>query len=116
MLICHISNYIYTKNKFYNIQLAIPQTETPVQYNKIYIENNNNNKQQSCSLVNEAQIPCKVIASCSPSATKYELTENDYKILYKYAYETAGLQVLTNTLKEVPSTTRAAYQRPSWWW
>jgi hypothetical protein len=43
ILICHISNYLYTKHKkpskknnFMNLNLSIPNTPIPTQFNQIY--------------------------------------------------------------------------------
>ena len=116
ILLCHISNYLYNKNKFYNIQLSIPKNTPPLQYNKIDIDNQNG--LSNCLLSNEAQIPCKIISNCNtnPSTTKYNMTESEMIDLYKYVYETAGLQVLQRTLNETPITTKSYNSRPSWWY
>ena len=120
LAICHISNYIYSKqyknknkinNSFSNLPLSMLIVPVDTKYNKITYE-----KQidpSKCENINEAEIPCSIISSCSsvtkttvPITTQYELSESEWAVVYKAAYEAAGLEVLSRTLDEKkPKTT-----------
>ena len=109
MLICHTANFLYPRNQinsnsFSNLPLSIPNNAVPVEYNKIYFDYNDNNKQTDCRLKNQAQIPCKVVASCtptsSPTPTKYQLSDSELAVLYRDMYASAGREILLRTLNE----------------
>ena len=109
---CHLSNYFYPKTQRYTnshnrfIDLTIPTGTPPLQYNRISYSNIE--KRIPCNLMNEAQIPCdiKQYQNCSnPQATKYELSDSELAILYKIAYEQAGMEIMKRTLDSITSST-----------
>ena len=105
MLICHITNYLFKKNTFADLTAAT--STDPLQYNKIYYDtqggqSGNQWGKQSCSQLSQAQIPCDVVASCmnpAPSPTPNQLSDSELAVLYKVAYQQAGIEVLNRTLK-----------------
>lgn len=124
MLICHTVNFLYPKNinynmhhnnhnkpkphnknqnSFSNLLLAIPNNTLPNEYNKIYYDYDNKNKQSECNLKKEAEIPCKVVSSCNSTPTptqKYQLSDSELAVVYRDAYASAGREVLLRTLNE----------------
>ena len=132
MLICHISNYLYDKSKFLDVMQnnslptkslptkSLPTKSLPTQYNKIYYDNqlgygnkdnkgnkgNNNiydlSSKVSCSKLNQAEVPCNVVASCMnptiPITTQYQLSDSELAVLYKSMYEEAGRELLLRAL------------------
>ena len=121
MLICHTVNFLYPKNinynmhhnkpkphnknqnSFSNLLLAIPNNTVPNEYNKIYYDYDNKNKQSECNLKKEAEIPCKVVSSCNSTPTptqKYQLSDSELAVVYRDAYASAGREVLLRTLNE----------------
>jgi len=115
ILICHITNFLY-KNKHSDfIDLSLTNKPVQTQYNNIYYPNN------SCSDIGQAEIPLKIISGCqcqnqcqqeNPTTTKYELSDSELADVYKYAYETAGLNVMTRTLAEPRRYRRNRYYYP----
>ena len=107
MLICHITNYFFKKNQFADLTLTTPTSTDPLQYNKIYYDtqggqSGNQWGKQSCSQLSQAQIPCDVVTSCmnpAPSPTPNQLSDSELAVLYKVAYQQAGIEVLNRTLK-----------------
>ena len=115
LLVCHISNYIYSKhykkqNSFSNLPLSMSNLPLATQYNQITYDKPID--PSLCKNVNEAEIPCSIISSCSsknnvPITTPYELSESEWAVVYKAAYETAGMEVLSRAIAEKkPSTTK----------
>jgi hypothetical protein len=97
MLICHIMNYLYPKNKFENIPLS-------TDYNQLYYDNQF--KPFPCKALQEqqAQVPCKApVPTCPPvpTTTKYELSESELAVLYKYAYEESAREIFMRTINEI---------------
>ena len=122
LAICHITNYIYSKhnknknknkNSFSNLSLSISKTPVNTQYNQITYDKPID--PSICKNINEAEIPCSIISSCSssnkntvPTTTPYELSESEWAVVYKSAYEAAGMEVLSRTLDEKnPKTTKS---------
>jgi hypothetical protein len=114
LAICHISNYIYLKqykNKNKNkINNSFSNLPLDTKYNEITYEKPID--PSICKNVNEAEIPCSIISSCStaskntvPITTGYELSESEWAVVYKAAYEAAGIEVLSRTLSELNPTT-----------
>lgn len=116
LLICHVSNFIYSRNKntknTKNIQntqnkfinLSIPTNPIPTQYNDIYYYGNPN--QVPCKMQGEAQIPCIVRQKCNKSNEESQLSDSEIALLYKFAYEEAGKEILRRELEiELPGTT-----------
>ena len=116
LLICHISNFLYPKNSKYNkninsfsnLALSIPDTPVDTQYNQINF--NKQNDPLVCKNVNEAEIPCNVISDCStknkvPTTTPYQLSESEWAVVYKDAYQNAGREVLMRALSEINTGT-----------
>lgn len=109
MLICHTANFLYPRNQkisnsFSNLTLSIPNNTVPVEYNKIYFDYNDKNNQTDCRLKNQAQIPCKVVAACtptsSPTPTQHQLSDSEMAVLYRNMYASAGRELLLRTLNE----------------
>jgi len=124
MLICHTANFLYPKHKthkthkthqsnqlkqknsnsFSNLTLSIPNNTVPVEYNKIYFDYNDKNNQTDCRLKNQAEIPCKVVAACtptsSPTPTQHQLSDSELAVLYRDMYSDAGREVLLRTINE----------------
>ena len=116
LLVCHISNFLYPKklksiytsnknlNSFLNLPLSIPNTPLNTTYNQITYDKPID--PSICKNMNEAEIPCSIISSCSsqnkvPMTTPYELSESEWAVVYKAAYETAGLEVLSRALGDI---------------
>jgi hypothetical protein len=98
LLLCHTANFLYPKNRFANLPLTIPKGPAPIKYNKIVYGNQNCS---DCNLVGQAEIPCKIIQSCSqPAEEEYQLSESELAVIYKVAYQQAGNEVLYRTLKK----------------
>jgi hypothetical protein len=109
---CHLSDYFKTniilpKSDFINI--AIPTGTPPLKYNDISYSN----EQQKipCNIMNQAQIPCNLIQdkiqdkiSKCPKPT-YDLSDSELAILYKAAYEKAGIEIMSRVLKDNSSAT-----------
>ena len=119
LLVCHVSNFIYPKkskpnknlNSFSNLALSIPNTPVDTQYNLITYDRPNGSS--VCKNVNEAEIPCSIISECSAAAAAanamsipepYELSESEWAVIYKTAYQSAGLEVLLRSLDSIDST------------
>lgn len=114
ILICHIANYMFTKNlkqiknktyhqisnNFSNLSLSIPETPAPTQYNLITYDNKNTNNKILCSQINEAQVPCNQVQSCkTPTVTEYQLSDSEIAMIYRDAYFNAGRELLLRTLE-----------------
>ena len=125
MLTCHISNFLYPKTKFANLELSIPNRQPPIDYNRIYYQNNsmnnymddnmNNNINNECNqqngkqniIQNNAEVPCKAIQSCSdtqPTPIQYQLSDSELAVIYKAVYQEAGLEIFKRTLNPQPTT------------
>ena len=104
MLICHTAHFFYDRNNFSNVAL-------PTQYNQIYYENQNNTSTCNNSkpdqatldkLLGQAEVPCAIVKKC-PTPTKFSLvnlSESELAIIYKVAYENAGMEVLNRALQK----------------
>ena len=114
MLICHTAHFFYDKNNFAN-------TALPTQYNQIkygsknpYAKCNNSPPDQATLdyLLRQAEMPCVAIPpQCSsssssptltPTPTKFSLdslSDSEIAVIYKIAYENAGMEVLRRALK-----------------
>lgn len=101
LITCHLRNYFNTptpKSDFIN--LAIPTGTPPLQYNKIsYFPSI---RQIPCEIANQGNFPCSQIQTCTtPQATQMEqLSDSELAILYKEAYERAGLEIIKRTLQK----------------
>lgn len=106
MLICHTAHFFYDKNKFSNIK------GLPVQYNEIYYDNqsntgtcNNSKPNQALldQLLGQADVPCPVVTKQCPIPTKFSLdslSDSELAVIYKVAYENAGMEVLNRALQK----------------
>ncbi len=104
MLICHTAHFFYNRNNFSNVAL-------PTQYNQIYYENQSNTSTCNSSkpdqaildqLLGQAEVPCATVKKC-PTPTKFSLdnlSESELAIIYKVAYENAGMEVLNRALQK----------------
>ena len=122
MLICHTVNFLYPRNNynqhqhqnsnsFSNLALSIPNNTVPVEYNKIYYDYNDKNKQSECKMKKEAEIPCNIVSACTiptdipiptttqiPTTTRYQLSDSEMAVIYRNAYQDAGRELLLRTL------------------
>ena len=104
MLICHTAHFFYDRNSFSNIAV-------PTQYNQIFYDNQSNNS--SCNnridqatldqLLGQAEVPCATAQKQCPTPTQFtldSLSESELAVLYKVAYENAGMEVLNRALNK----------------
>ena len=105
MLICHTAHFFYDRNSFSNIAV-------PTQYNQIFYDNQSNNN--SCNnskpdqsvldqLLGQAEVPCATSQKQCPTPTKFSLdslSESELAVIYKVAYENAGMEVLNRALNK----------------
>jgi hypothetical protein len=125
LLVCHVSNFIYPKkskpnknlNSFSNLALSIPNTPVDTQYNLITYDRPNGST--VCNNVNEAEIPCSIISECAAASNAmtipepYELSESEWAVIYKTAYQSAGLEVLLRSLNSTDSTSNPKTTNPN---
>ena len=98
LLLCHTLRILYPKNKFANLPLSISNAPINTGYNKIYYDNQGCSP---CTQLGQAQIPCKVVASCmNPAPTPYQLSDDELNAIYQFAYKNAGFQVASRAIKE----------------
>ena len=93
LITCHLSNYFNTpKNKFIN--LAVPTGTPQLQYNQISYTPGV--QKIPCEIAKQGNFPCSQIQKCSsPQTTKAaQLSDSELAILYKEAYEKAGLELM----------------------
>jgi hypothetical protein len=97
LLTCHISNFLYPSNNTKNRNDF--NNYPPIQYNDIYYYGQPG--KNICNTLNDsqAQIPCIVRSQCTPQHTKYQLSQSEIAMLYKFAYEEAGREILRRELK-----------------
>jgi len=102
MLICHTAHFFYDRNSFSNIAV-------PTQYNQIFYDNQSNNS--SCNnridqatldkLLGQAEVPCATSQKQCTTPTQFtldSLSESELAVIYKVAYENAGMEVLNRAL------------------
>ncbi len=107
LLICHTMNFLYpinainstinsttlSKSYFNNMGSRV----LPTQYNVITY--NKQTLQKPCE--SHAQLPCKIInENCSTPTQQNTLSDIELILLYKEAYQLAGQEVLSRTLKK----------------
>ncbi len=100
LITCHMRNYFNAPPKSGFINLAVPTGTPPLKYNKIsYIPKT---QQIPCEIANQGNFPCSEIQTClSPQSTlAAQLSDSELAILYKEAYEKAGLEIMKRTLLE----------------
>jgi hypothetical protein len=105
LVICHLKNYFNSKSR--NIQnsfinLAIPSGTLPLEYNKISYSGGSDFI--PCEVAAQANVPCSQIQTpcqSTPTTTKpqMQLSESELAIIYKEAYEQAGLELINRTLR-----------------
>ena len=101
LLVCHLANFFYPKNKFENI--GIPVTTFNNTYNRITYEPP---LTQQISCQPHAQLPCPDKPVEERCTTSYKPTPIDEALFYKFAYEAAGLEVMNRTVNSTtPQTT-----------
>lgn len=100
MLICHTAHFFYDKNDFTN-------TTLPTQYNQIYYDGsngscNNSKPDQKAldKLLGQADVPCATKKQCPTQFSLDSLSESELAVLYKVAYENAGMEVLNRALQK----------------
>jgi len=99
LIMCHLrnSNMILTPIKSDFINLGFPKYDKLLEFNKIsYIPG----KQQiPCEIVKQANFPCNQIKNCNTSGLSLDmLSDSELAILYKEAYESAGLELMKRIL------------------
>jgi len=93
LITCHLRNYfIAPKSEFIN--LAVPTGTPPLQYNQISYTPSI--QKIPCEIAAQGNFPCSQIQSCSSPQTKQapQLSDSELAILYKEAYEQAGLELM----------------------
>lgn len=113
MLICHTAHFFYDRNKFSDVT-GIPILPThpilPTQYNQIFYDSStgscNNSKPDQAvldQLLGQANVPCPIVTKQCPIPTKFSLdslSESELAVIYKVAYENAGMEVLNRALQK----------------
>ena len=106
MLVCHTAHFFYDRNNFSNVK------GLPTQYNQIYYDNQSNTS--TCNnrppdqvtldkLLGQAEVPCATVQKQCPQATQFSLnslSDSEIAVLYKVAYENAGMEVLNRALQK----------------
>ena len=115
MLICHISNFIYDitkKNKFENLPISMLNNPLATQYNAINYDNQCS-KLAPCNQLNEAALPCTIISECSkknklsvPTKPPFQLSDSEWAVVYRDAYNSAGRELLFRSLNEISESTK----------
>ena len=100
LITCHMRNYFITpKSNFIN--LAMPAPTPALKYNKItYIPEL---QKIPCEIANQGNFPCNQIQQCITVPAEEQLSESELAILYKEAYELAGLEIMKRTLEKANS-------------
>ncbi len=103
LLICHTMNFLYPINAINSTTLSksyfnnMVSRVLPTQYNVITY--NKQSLQKPCE--SHAQLPCKIInENCSTPTQQNTLSDIELILLYKEAYQLAGQEVLSRTLKK----------------
>ena len=100
LITCHLRNYFnipnIPKNNFIN--LAVPTGTPSLQYNQISYTPGM--QKIPCEIAKQGNFPCSQIQQCSsPQTTQAaQLSDSELAILYKEAYERAGLEVMKRIL------------------
>lgn len=98
---CHLKNYFkISTNKFINIAIGRPDRTLPLKYNVISYSNRSSDNQIPCDIASQAQFPCNKLQTPCPSITINDLSDSELAVIYKVAYEQAGLELLNRTLKK----------------
>jgi hypothetical protein len=86
------------KSEFSN--LAIPTGTPPMRYNKITYSDRRT--KIPCEIAAQANVPCNQIQTpCTSSdSLMNQLSDSELAVIYKLAYEQAGLELLNRTLKK----------------
>jgi hypothetical protein len=98
LITCHMRNY-FNKPKSDFINLAVPAGTPPLQYNQIsYIPGI---QKIPCEVAEQGNFPCSQIQTCSTSqnAQLSQLSDSELAVLYKEAYELAGMEVIKRVLQ-----------------
>lgn len=96
LITCHLRNYfIAPKSDFIN--LVVPTGTPPLKYNKISYTPGI--QKIPCEIAAQGNFPCSQIQSCSsPQTTQSQLSDSELAILYKEAYELAGLELMKRVI------------------
>jgi len=104
LLTCHISNFLYPSNNTNNTNNNNIKNRNdfnnyrPIKYNDIYYYGQPG--EIPCNTLNDqAQIPCIVRSQCTSQPNKYQLSQSEIAMLYKFAYEEAGREILRRELE-----------------
>ena len=99
---CHLKNYFQittsSTNKFVN--LAIPNKTLPLKYNAITYSKQNSDNQIPCEIASQSNFPCSQIQTPCTTFDADNLSDSELAIIYKTAYEQAGLELLKRTLNK----------------
>lgn len=105
LVICHVMNYLYPRNLFTDITTPLTQKPLPTQYN--IIEYDNKLGQIPCEA--QAHLPCNILnqqhTKCSQNTSTSQkilsqYSDSELAIIYKVAYEQAGLELLKRTIND----------------
>lgn len=108
LITCHLRNYFYfnqsttpPKSAFINLKLAVPTGTPPLKYNQIdYVPGI---QKIPCEIASQGRFPCHEIQTClaAPQTTQAEqLSDSELAVLYKEAYEQAGLEIMKRALRK----------------
>lgn len=99
LITCHMRNY-FNKPKSDFINLVVPTGTPPLQYNQISYTPGI--QKIPCEVADQGNFPCSQIQTCStPQNTQFsQLSDSELAVLYKEAYELAGLEIIKRTLEE----------------
>lgn len=107
LITCHLRNYMRSseanpKSDFIN--LAIPTGTPPLRYNQISYSDQR--RKIPCEIAAQANVPCSQIqtpctsGSTSTDSQMYQLSDSELAIIYKLAYEQAGLELMNRVLRQ----------------
>ncbi len=103
LITCHLRNYMRsnTSPKSDFINLAIPTGTPPMRYNQISY-NDQRQKKIPCEIAAQANVPCSQIQTPCPAQSisdqLSQLSDSELAIIYKLAYEQAGLELMNRVV------------------
>lgn len=102
LIICHLRKYYNASIQSARfINLAIPTGTPPLQFNAIAYTGQP--ARIPCEIAAQANVPCSQIQQPCPETTtttqpQIELSDSELAIIYKEAYEQAGLELMRRAL------------------
>ena len=101
LMTCHLKKYFNSSVQSARfINLAIPTGTIPINFNQISYSNNG--YKIPCEIAAQANIPCSQIQKpCLPTnitQPQIDLSDSEIAVIYKEAYEQAGLELMRRAL------------------